>query len=126
MKKLYLCEHCGNLAGKLIDSGIDMVCCGDTMTELVPRDTGEGNEKHIPVIDIDGNTIKVTVGSTFHPMTEEHHISFIILETSEGFQRKILEHTASPEAVFELAKGDKVKAAYAYCNIHGFWMAANK
>lgn len=34
--KFYQCEHCGNLAVKLTDSGVPMVCCGTPMTEVLP------------------------------------------------------------------------------------------
>ena len=123
MKNLYLCKHCGNLAGKLIDSGVDMVCCGEKMEKLVPKKADAANEKHVPVIEINGNSVKVTVGSTPHPMTEEHHIAFIILETDKGFQRKALAHDGEPSASFSIPNDEKVVAAYEYCNVHGFWMA---
>ena len=123
MKKLYLCNRCGNLAGKLIDSGADMSCCGEKMTELVPKTADQATEKHVPVIEIDGRSVKVTVGSTPHPMMEEHHIDFIILETDKGFQRKVLTIGEEPSATFEISDDEKVVGAYEYCNLHGFWMA---
>jgi superoxide reductase len=123
MKHLYLCSHCGNLAGKLIDSGVDMVCCGEKMTELVPKTADQAVEKHVPVIKVDGGTVEVTVGSTPHPMTDEHHIAFIILETDQGFQRKALKIGGEPSAKFHIGDDEKVVAAYEYCNVHGFWMA---
>lgn len=122
MKTLYLCRHCGNLAGKLIDSGVKMSCCGETMQELVPQTADQSTEKHVPVITIEGNLVTVTVGSTLHPMTEEHYIVFIILETDKGFQRKMLKPDDKPTATFALTDDEKVVSAYEYCNIHGFWM----
>lgn len=121
MKKLYLCKHCGNLAGKIIDSKVNMVCCGDTMTELVPQTADSGTEKHVPLVEITGKNVRVTVGSTFHPMTEEHHIVFIILETNKGFQRKNLSVGSDPIADFAITEDEEVVAAYEYCNVHGFW-----
>ena len=35
--KFYLCEHCKNVAVKAVDAGVPLVCCGQKMTELVPR-----------------------------------------------------------------------------------------
>ena len=55
-------------------------------------------------------------------MTEEHHIQFIILETNLGFQRKALKVDGEPVATFAIQDGEKVVAAYEYCNIHGFWV----
>jgi superoxide reductase len=114
MKKLYLCSHCGNLAGKLVDSGVDMVCCGEKMTELVPKTADQTTEKHVPVIEIDGNIVKVTVGSTPHPMLDAHFINFIILETDKGFQRKVLKPGDEPAASFAIMDDEKVVAAYEY------------
>jgi len=121
MKKLYLCKHCGNLADKLIDGGVQMVCCGEPMTELIPQTADSANEKHVPLIEENGTSVKVTVGSTLHPMEEKHHIVFIILETNQGFQKKDLVVDGEPSAVFALSEGEKVIAAYEYCNLHGFW-----
>ena len=63
----------------------------------------------------------VKVGSVEHPMLEEHHIAFIVLETNLGTQRKFLDVAGKPEAKFVLAEGEEVVAAYEYCNLHGFW-----
>ena len=122
MKKLYLCSHCGNLAGKLIDSGVNMHCCGEEMQELIPKTADQSTEKHVPVVEINGCSVKVTVGSTPHPMLDAHYIEFIILETDRGFQRKLLAPGDEPAATFSIAEDEKVVAAYEYCNIHGFWM----
>ena len=54
-------------------------------------------------------------------MEEKHFIGFIALHTENGVQRKNLNPGDAPEAVFALADGDKVIAAYAYCNLHSLW-----
>lgn len=99
------------------------MCCGQKMTELVPNTTDAATEKHVPVIEVSGNEVTVKVGSVEHPMLPEHHIAFIILETTEGTQKKFLSVDGKPEAKFVLAEGEKVVAAYEYCNLHGFWKA---
>lgn len=121
--KFYYCKHCGNIIVYANYSGVDVVCCGDKMEELVPGATDAAVEKHVPVIAVDGNTVTVKVGSVAHPMTEEHYIQWIVLETNTGHQQKILKPNAAPEAQFALLDGEKVVAAYAYCNLHGLWMA---
>lgn len=121
MVKLYRCNHCGNIVEMVEESGVPIVCCGENMELLDPNTTDAATEKHVPVIEVEGNVVKVKVGSVEHPMTEEHHISFIILETEKGVQKVMLEKTGKPEAVFALVEGDKVIAAYEYCNLHGFW-----
>ena len=114
--KFYICNHCKNIIGKIHDSGVPVVCCGEKMAELVPNTTDAATEKHVPVIKVDGTSVTVTIGSTLHPMTEEHLIQWVYLETEEGGQRK-------NELTFAITPGDRVKAAYAYCNLHGLWKA---
>ena len=94
---------------------------GSEMVELKANSTDAAGEKHVPVITVDGNKVHVVVGSVLHPMTEEHSIQFIALETKQGVQRKALLPTDQPVADFVLAEGDEVVAAYEYCNLHGLW-----
>ena len=94
---------------------------GEEMVELKANSTDAAGEKHVPVITVDGNKVHVVVGSVIHPMTEEHSIQFIALETKQGVQRKALLPTDQPVADFVLAEGDEVVAAYEYCNLHGLW-----
>ena len=94
---------------------------GSEMVELKSNSTDAAGEKHVPVITVDGNKVHVVVGSVIHPMTEEHSIQFIALETKQGVQRKALLPTDQPVADFVLAEGDEVVAAYEYCNLHGLW-----
>jgi superoxide reductase len=102
-------------------SGVHMICCGDEMTELVSNTVEASFEKHLPVITVSGAAVKVAVGAVAHPMLPEHYIKWIYLQTEKGIQRKCLKPGDAPEAVFALADGDKVVAAYAYCNLHGLW-----
>lgn len=119
--RFYICKICGNLVGKIHDSGVTMVCCGQPMTELVANTVEASYEKHLPVISVDGSTVTVKVGSVPHPMLPEHYIDFVYLETEKGGQRKILGPNNAPEATFELTPDDKAVAAYEYCNLHGLW-----
>jgi superoxide reductase len=76
--KFYKCNHCGNVVEKVVDSKVPVVCCGEKMQELIPNTVDASNEKHVPVVTrLDDCRIKVEVGSVAHPMTPEHHISFI-------------------------------------------------
>ncbi len=123
MVKLFKCAHCGNMIKMVEDKGVKVICCGEPMQLMDPNTTDAAQEKHVPVVTVDGNKVTVNVGSAEHPMMEEHHIAFIILETDKGVQKKFLDHTGKPEAVFALAEGEKPVAAYEYCNLHGFWKA---
>ena len=121
MVKLFKCAHCGNIIEMVEDKGVKVLCCGEPMQLLNPNTTDAAQEKHVPVVTVEGDKVTVNVGSAEHPMTEEHHIAFIILETDKGVQKKHLDKTGKPEAVFALAEGEKPVAAYEYCNLHGFW-----
>ncbi len=121
--KFFLCKHCGNIVTFLNESGAPLTCCGDLMTELVPNTTDAAQEKHVPVVTVDGDKVTVVVGSVEHPMTPEHSIQWIYLETDQGMQNVFLSPGEKPEAVFALG-GAKPIAAYEYCNLHGLWKKA--
>ncbi|MEA4911516.1 MAG: desulfoferrodoxin family protein [Oscillospiraceae bacterium] len=121
--RFYLCKHCGNIVGMINNSGVPIICCGEPMSELVPGSVDASQEKHVPVVSVDGDVVTVTVGSAAHPMTQEHFIEWIYLETEHGGQRKALKPGGAPAASFAL-NGDKAVAAYAYCNLHGLWKAS--
>ena len=119
--KFYVCAHCGNIIAFVRNTGVPVMCCGEKMQEIVPNTTEAATEKHLPVIHADGREVRVCVGSTAHPMADEHHIAWIALHTRQGNQRKELRPGDRPEACFSLCEGDEVVAAYAYCNLHGLW-----
>ncbi len=119
--KFYICSHCGNIIAYVKDQGVPVMCCGQKMEELVPNTTDAAVEKHVPVISVEGSKVTVKVSSVEHPMVDVHYIEWIALETKQGNQRKPLHPGEKPEAVFALADGDEVVAAYAYCNLHGLW-----
>ena len=122
-QRYFKCEHCGNIIAMVADKGVPVVCCGQKMTELVPGSVDAAQEKHVPVIAIDGNTVTVTVGEVPHPMLDVHYIEWISIHTKEGNQRKTLKPNDEPKAVFALTEGDELISAYAYCNLHGLWKA---
>lgn len=117
--KFYKCETCGNVVVKLVDSKVPVMCCGKKMEELVPNTVDASNEKHVPVVTmLDGNRMKVEVGSVAHPMEAAHHIAFIYVEMENGGIKVDL--TDKPEAIIYI--GDqKPVAVYEYCNLHGLW-----
>ncbi len=120
--KFFKCEHCGNIAVKVVDAGVPMMCCGEKMTELVAGAVDAAVEKHVPVVAVDGATVTVKVGEVEHPMLAEHFIQFVVLETTAGFQVAQLVPETAPEAVFALPEGATALRAYEYCNLHGLWV----
>ena len=121
--KFYQCSHCKNIITYVDNKGVPVMCCGEKMQELVPGTVDAALEKHVPVVEKDGNKVTVKVGSVTHPMLEEHHIAFIAIETKQGSQIKYLKAGEAPEAVFAIADGDEFVAAYEYCDLHGLWKA---
>ena len=118
--KFYICEKCGNIVGMIHASGAPLVCCGQKMTKLEAGVVEASHEKHVPVVEVTNDSVKVIVGSVLHPMTAEHSIEWIYLETDRGGQRKCLAPGDAPEVVFALGD-EKPVAVYAYCNLHGLW-----
>ena len=121
--KFFICEHCGNLVGMIHDTEVPLVCCGQKMKQLIPGTVEASVEKHVPVATVKGNLVKVTVGSAEHPMTEEHLIQWVYLQTSSGGQRKTLAPDVAPTVTFALTEDEQPIAVYSYCNLHGLWKA---
>ena len=116
--KFLYCQHCGNLVEVIEDSGVNIVCCGEDMTELVAKTSDVGVEKHLPKVEKDGDLLKVTVGEVLHPMTDEHYIQWIAVVEDDRFQRVDLTPSDEPKAQFYVTGDADV---YAYCNKHGLW-----
>jgi superoxide reductase len=121
--KFYICEVCGNIITHVNASGVPVVCCGKPMKELVPGTTDAAVEKHVPAYSVEGNLVRVKVGSVEHPMLDVHFIQWIAVESKQGVQIKYLQPGQAPEAVFALSEGDELVAVYEYCNLHGLWKA---
>ena len=114
-QKFLICKHCGNLVAMIRDKGVPISCCGEEMQKLIPGTTEASGEKHIPVYEVEGNTVHVTVGTVEHPMTQEHYIEWVCMETEHGIQYD------KPKVKFSICDGDEVRAVYAFCNQHDLW-----
>jgi len=119
-QKFYICKTCGNLVGKIDDGRVPMHCCGKPMEELVPNTSEGAGEKHLPVFAFKDNVLEVSVGSVLHPMSEDHNIAWVYVETEKGGQRKMLRVNETPKTSFCLVD-DKPLSVFAYCNLHGLW-----
>lgn len=120
MAQFFRCKKCGKIIEIVNGGAPETVCCGTAMTELKANTTDAATEKHLPVIEINGDKVTVSVGSAVHPMESDHYIQWIAIETDKGIQRKALNPGEEPKAVFALAE-EKLLAAYEYCNKHGLW-----
>lgn len=119
-QKFYRCKHCGNLVGSIQNSGALMACCDEPMEVLCPNTVEAATEKHLPEVSVNGRLVYAKVGSTPHPMTEEHHIDFIYLRTENGGQMKRLKVEWEAQAMFVVLE-DTPLDMFAYCNLHGLW-----
>jgi superoxide reductase len=119
---IYKCGVCGNTVSVLYNGGGTMVCCGQEMTLLkVKTVADEGKEKHVPVVEIKGNTVSVKVGSIPHPMEEKHYIMMIrLVKDSKVIACKLLEPGMKAEATFTVENTAGIKAEE-LCNLHGLW-----
>ena len=121
--KFYICSHCGNIVTKIKDAKVPVVCCGQKMDELIPNTVDASNEKHVPVVKVEGKQVLVNVGAVNHPMVDEHYIEWVYVETENGGSFKYLKPGSQPQVKFDLGD-EKAVAVYAYCNLHGLWKTA--
>lgn len=121
MHKLFLCRHCENVSALIEDHGVPLFCCGEKMQALTTQSAQGAGEKHIPLFCRQQGRVVVQVGENHHPMTQEHLISFVVLETDKGIQYRALSASCQPKAEFAILPEEKIVNVYAYCNRHGLW-----
>ncbi len=114
----YKCNVCGNMVELVNKGGGTLMCCGEEMERL--KEQYKEGDKHVPIIIRQDDKYIVKVGNTPHPMTQEHYIKIIELEVDGVKHRRSLEPGDKPEAVFNVPKGNNVKARE-YCTLHGLW-----
>lgn len=119
-KEVYKCEKCGNIVEVLHGGKGALVCCGENMIKFEEKKADSSTEKHVPVIEAIDGGIRVTVGSTMHPMEEKHFVEWIEVINGDYIQRKYLNPGDKPMAEFYVPFSDKL-IAREYCNIHGLW-----
>ncbi len=120
---IYKCEVCGNIVLVMHSGKGELVCCGQPMKLQSAKTSDPATEKHVPIIEKKENKYKVKVGSTLHPMKEEHYIEWIELHTDDDrVYIKFLKPGDAPEAVFEVSAQNVI--AREYCNLHGLWKSS--
>ena len=114
---------CGQIVAMIKQTGAPIVCCGKPMTELIAGTTDASVEKHVPVVKVENGKVCVSIGQVTHPMSKDHYIEWISLQTKKGNQSKVLSPETEPYVEFLIDEDDVVEAVYAYCNLHGLWKA---
>ena len=72
--KFFKCEHCGNIAIKVVDAGVPMMCCGEKMVELTAGAVDAALEKHVPAVAVQAANVHVVVYDAEHPLPKKHTI----------------------------------------------------
>lgn len=121
-KLFFQCDNCNSVLLEL--NGTLTQYCSHSQDLLQPNMTEASKEKHIPVLTFNGNKLHVKVGSLPHPMTTDHSILWIFVQTRNGGQYVQLTPENSPEAQFSVEQLE-VTRVYAYCDIHGLWVVDN-
>ena len=120
--EIYICELCGNIIEVLEGTDGTLVCCGQDMVLQKENSTNAVQEKHVPVVTVNGTTATVQVGSVAHPMETQHYIGWIELLQGDKGQRVYLKPNDAPQVVFTIESGVPI-AVRAFCNLHGLWKA---
>ena len=120
--RFYKCKNCENVIGLIHGNSENISCCGEKMELLHANSTDAATEKHIPFVNIEDNTLFISVGEVLHPMTDEHYISRIYVLDDLGNMQKIsLNSSDTPEVSVRFNENAKKLKIYSYCNLHGLW-----
>ena len=87
-QKFYKCAICGQIVAMVKETNVPVICCNQPMQEIIAGTTEASKEKHIPTYTRQNNVVKVNIGSIEHPMTNEHYIEWVSVQTKFGNQRK--------------------------------------
>jgi superoxide reductase len=117
--EIWRCNICGNIVEVLYSGNGPLVCCGQDMELMAEKTNDAGMEKHVPVVEVNGDKVAVKVGEVPHPMESGHYIQWIEIIREVGNSIHYLSPGDKPEAEFQ-AVGNIIKVRI-YCNIHGLW-----
>lgn len=118
--EMYKCNTCGNIIEVLFSGIGELVCCGENMELLVPKNTDDmTTEKHKPQIEILENSTNIKI--TKHPMENEHYIMLLQAESENKNEIYIKYFYPNEEIKMELPEKQNINKAISYCNIHGLY-----
>ncbi len=122
--ELYKCNVCGNIVEVIHSGAGQLVCCSLPMEQLVEQNNDDENqEKHVPIITLEGENKTIRVGSIPHPMEKEHYIVFVeaISPDKKYLKRKYLNPSDEPKMELRANCRYDEFSARELCNIHGLW-----
>ena len=123
---LYKCNVCGNIIEVIHPGAGQLVCCSVPMEELkVQTSDDSSQEKHVPVVAIEGSSKTIRVGSIPHPMEKDHYIVFIeaISPDKKYLKRKYLNPGDDPKLDLKSNCSYGEFTARELCNLHGLWVS---
>lgn len=123
--EVYKCELCGNIVEMVHGAAGTLVCCGQNMKKMEEQTADWKNEKHVPIAEAHAGGTLVKVGSTAHPMVDDHYIEWIEIINGDYVNRKYLKPGDKPEAEFYVPYADTL-ILREYCNKHGLWRGGKK
>lgn len=110
MSQLYVCPICGNLIQSAGD--VALSCCGVTLPALEAEDADSDHQICCQTVE---GEYYITVE---HPMTKDHHISFIMYRTGDRLETVKLYPEGDAECrFFRRGRGEIL----ACCNRHGLF-----
>lgn len=110
MQRFYVCPVCGNVIRTVGEAVVS--CCG---VVLPPLEAEEPDAEHLVGIEPIEDEYWVTVA---HPMTKDHHISFLAALSDNAAQFVKLYPEGDAGAHF---KRDRVSMIFAFCNRDGLF-----
>ena len=119
--EFYKCDICGNFVQIILNGVGELVCCGEKMNHLIPKQDEENeiSEKHTPIIETKENKTSVTLKK--HPMTPEHYIQFIEIYKKDKSEIHLKYLEPNDVAEFNISSCLEEIEALENCNIHGLW-----
>lgn len=118
--EIYKCERCGQVI-EVVDGAVPALhCCGIPMESMEAQTADPAENKHVPIIEAIEGGVRVTVGSTAHPMEESHFIEWIEVINGDYVNRKYLKPGDAPVAEFYVPLQDGL-VVREFCNLHGLW-----
>ena len=117
--EMYKCEICGNIVEVTHEGFGGLVCCNQNMILLDEHQAPADNAHYAHIEKLSDIQKKIHFN---HPMTQEHHIEYIEVISSDYkyIKRKFLHYSDKPELSF---KCDCTEGFYVrlYCNLDGVW-----
>lgn len=120
LREIYRCDICGNVIEIANTGAPALVCCGKPMAKLEAKSGDEGKEKHMPIIEDMGDKVMVRIGSTAHPMENDHYIVFVEVMTEKEIFKHEFQPGDNPTAMFNIKKSE-IKDVREFCNKHMLW-----